>query len=103
MSEARFYLIPEKHINSLRSLLENLETLELDEGIRFEGRLDGKQCVFFIAKPASNYVIAAYRKGTRGDGEPIGERLLFKEFQNLHELQVFLEGLSPKPSKAFRY
>ena len=102
MGEQFFF---EKSVNSLPDLMEEVDLLDLDSGIRTFGDYDGKkrQFVFVTRSPHDGYTLMVYAKRTH-DGKFIpGKRLFVKEFQTREALGEFLKGLLSKPVKAFIY
>jgi hypothetical protein len=118
----------EKTVNSFPKLMEEVDLLDLDSGIRTFGDLDGKkrmrQFVFITRSPHESYTLMVYgmRKaaggrsrtgkggqGRRGRGETAAsklfpdDRLMVKEFTSKEDLGKFMLGLLSKPVNAFIY
>jgi hypothetical protein len=118
----------EKTVNSFPKLMEEVDLLDLDSGIRTFGDLDGKkkrQFVFITRSPHDSYTLMVYgvkkatgghgrtgkgRQGAggRGGGTAAGgpfpdKRLMVKEFTSKEDLGKFMHGLLSRPVKAFIY
>ena len=99
MPQALFY---EKKVGSFAKLMEEVDLLDLDSGIRTFGDYQGKkgQFVFVTRSPHDTYTLMVYeRKG----GDVPGRRLLVKEFKVKEDLVEFMRGLLSKPVRAFVY
>ena len=97
-------LLFEKRVSSLPRLMEEVELLDLDSGIRTFGDYDGKkgQFVFVTRSPNDTYVLMVYEK--RPGRPPVpGDRLLVKEFGDAGALEAFMRKLVSKPVRAFVY
>ena len=95
----------EKSVNSFPKLLEEVDLLDLDSGIRTFGDYDGKkaQFVFVTRSPNDGYTLMVFEKKT-ADGKPVpGKRLLVKKFSAKEELGEFMKGLLSMPVRAFIY
>jgi len=98
-------LFYEKSVNSLAKLIEEVDLLDLDSGIRTFGNYKGKkrQFVFVTRSPHDSYTLMVYEKKT-ADGKPIpGKRLLVKKFRTKEDLGDFMKGLLSRPVRAFIY
>jgi hypothetical protein len=120
----------EKEVNSFPKLMEEVDLLDLDSGIRTFGDLDGKKkkrkFVFITRSPHDSYTLMVYdvkkatggghgeaEKGRQGQGKEGGgtaasklfpdERLMVKEFTSKEDLGKFMLGLLSRPVKAFIY
>jgi hypothetical protein len=120
----------EKTVNSFPKLMEEVDLLDLDSGIRTFGDLDGKkkrQFVFITRSPHDSYTLMVYgvkkatdgrgrtgkgrrrrrRRGGGGEtatGKPFPDkRLMVKEFTSKEDLSKFMLGLLSRPMKAFIY
>jgi hypothetical protein len=84
--------------------MNNLETLDPDEGIRARGKHNKADCFIFITKPTQKYVVAIFgaRKNRNGAMLPSNQIALY-EFTNKKGLEEFLSTLLIKPIKAYRY
>ena len=98
-------LFYEKSVGSFPKLMEEVELLDLDSGVRTFGDYKGKkrQFVFFTRSPHDSYTLMVYEK--RGNArKPVpGERLLVEEFRTKEALGEFLRGTLSKPLRAFVY
>jgi hypothetical protein len=95
----------EKKVGTFSRLMEELDILDLDSGIRALGDYGGKkrQFVFVTRSPHDTYTLMVYsRRAGRRDPVP-GERLLVKEFQRKEELGEFMRNLLSRPLTAFVY
>jgi hypothetical protein len=94
----------EKSVNSFAKLMEEVDLLDLDSGIRTFGDFKGKkrQLVFVTRSPHDSYTLMVYEKKTSGKPVP-GKRLLVKEFQKKGDLRKFMQTLLSRPVKAFVY
>lgn len=99
------HLFFEKTVSSLPRLMEEVDLLDLDSGIRTFGDYEGKkkQFIFVTRSPHDGYVLMVYAK-KKGAGAPIpGRRLLVKEFQRKEKLSEFMKSTLSKPIRAFVY
>jgi hypothetical protein len=95
----------EKTVGSFPRLMEEVDLLDLDSGIRTFGDYEGKkkQFVFVTRSPNEGYVLMVYARKT-GAGTPVpGKRLLVKEFQRREELGKFMKSTLSRPVRAFVY
>lgn len=95
----------EKSVNSFPKLMEEVDLLDLDSGIRAFGDHEGKKrrYVFVTRSPHEGYVLMVYAMKP-GTGAPIpGKRLLVKEFQGREELGEFMKRTLSRPVRAFVY
>ncbi len=98
------HLFFEKAVNSLPRLMEEVDLLDLDSGIRTFGDYGGKkgQYVFVTRSPREGYVLMVYEK--KGAGAPVpGKRLLVKEFRTREGLGEFMKSTLSRPVRAFVY
>jgi hypothetical protein len=119
----------EKTVNSFPKLMQEVDLLDLDSGIRTFGDLDGekkRQFVFITRSPHDSYTLMVYGvkkatggrgrtgKGRQGGGGRAGggttaggpfpdKRLMVKEFTSKEDLGKFLRDLLSRPVKAFIY
>lgn len=99
------HLFFEKSVDSFPGLMEEVDLLDLDSGIRTFGDYEGKkkQFVFVTRSPNDGYVLMVHAK-KKGAGAPIpGKRLLAKEFRTREELGGFMKSMLSKPVRAFVY
>ena len=95
----------EKSVGSFSGLMDEVDLLDLDSGIRTFGDYEGKrkQFVFVTRSPNEGYVLMVYAK-KQGHSTPIpGKRLLVKEFRTREELGEFMGSMLSKPMRAFVY
>jgi hypothetical protein len=95
----------EKSVNSFPKLVEEVDLLDLDSGIRTYGDYEGrrKQFVFVTRSPHDTYTLMVYGKKTSA-GRPVPDkRLLVREFKRKEGLLEFMRSLLSKPVKAFVY
>jgi len=98
-------LLFEKSVSSFAKLMQEVDLLDLDSGIRTFGNYKGKkrQFVFVTRSPNDSYTLMVVEKKT-DKGKPVpGERLLVKKFSTKEELSEFMKGLLSRPVKAFIY
>ena len=95
----------EKSVNSFPRLVEEVDLLDLDSGIRTFGDYDGKkrQLVFVTRSPHDTYTLMVYENKIGGDSPIAGKRLFVKEFQKKEELVEFMRSLLSTPLRAFVY
>lgn len=100
-------LFYEKSVSSFPKLLEEVDLLDLDSGIRTFGDYGGKkrQFVFVTRSPHDSYTLMVYGKKARAStGGPVpGSRMLVREFQRKEDLEEFMRTLLSKPVRAFVY
>ena len=95
----------EKSVNSFAKLVQEVDLLDLDSGIRTFGDYEGKkrQFVFVTRAPHDTYTLMVYEKRT-DKGRPVpGRRLLVKKFRSKEDLSHFMKDLLSRPVKAFIY
>jgi hypothetical protein len=115
----------EKTVNSFPKLMDEVDLLDLDSGIRTFGDLDRRKkrkFVFITRSPHDSHTLMVYgvkkatgRRGRtgkgrqgRGGGTATGgpfpdKRLMVKEFTSKEDLGKFLRDLLSRPVKAFIY
>jgi hypothetical protein len=95
----------EKSVNSFPKLMEEVDLLDLDSGIRTFGDYEGKkkQFVFVTRSPHDSYTLMVYEKRTGGSNPVPGKRLLVKEFKRKVDLSEFMRTLLSRPVRAFVY
>ncbi len=95
----------EKSVNSFPKLMEEVDLLDLDSGIRTFGDYEGRkrQFVFVTRSPHDSYTLMVYGKKAHANNPVPGERLLVKEFQRKEELSEFMKSLLSRPVRAFVY
>ncbi len=95
----------EKSVNSLPGLMEEVDLLDLDSGIRTFGDYEGRkrQFVFVTRSPHGGYVLMVYARKAGRDTPVPGKRLLVKEFRSREELGEFMGSTLSRPVKAFVY
>jgi len=93
----------EKSVSSFPKLMEEVDLLDLDSGIRTFGDYDGKkrQFVFVTRSPHDTYTLMVY--GRKASDPFPGKRLLVKEFQRKEDLNEFMRTLLSRPVRAFVY
>lgn len=97
------HLFFEKSVNSFHKLMEEVDWLDLDSGIRTFGDYKGRrrQFVFVTRSPHDSYTLMVYEKKPAADTP--GRRLMVKEFRTKNDLSKFMRGLLAKPVRAFVY
>jgi hypothetical protein len=95
----------EKSVNSFPKLMEEVDLLDLDSGIRTLGDYKGKkrQFVFVTRSPHDSYTLMVYGKKTSGRRPVPNKRLLVKEFQKKEDLGEFMRSLLSRPVRAYVY
>jgi len=95
----------EKTVDSFAQLVEELQWLDLDSGVRTFGDYKGmkKQFVFVTRSPHDSYTLMVYSRSGKASKAVPGKRLLVREFNSNEELGKFMRGLLSKPLKAFVY
>ena len=95
----------EKNVNSFPKLMEEVDLLDLDSGIRTFGDYKGmkRQFVFVTRSPHDSYTLMVYEKKASAGVAVPGKRLLVKEFQRKEDLREFMRSLLSKPVRAFVY
>jgi hypothetical protein len=98
-------LLFEKSVSSFAKLMQEVDLLDLDSGIRTFGNYKGKkqQFVFVTRSPYDSYTLMVVEKKTDNGKTVPGERLLVKRFSAKEELSEFMKGLLSRPVKAFIY
>ena len=95
----------EKTVNSFPKLMEEVDLLDLDSGIRTFGDYQGmkRQFVFVTRSPHDGYVLMVYAKKAVTRTPIPGKRLLVREFKRKEDLGEFMRRLLSKPVRAFVY
>jgi hypothetical protein len=96
----------EKSVNSFPKLMEEVDLLDLDSGIRTFGDYEGKkrQFVFVTRSPHDSYTLMVYGKKKAPSRKPVPDkRLLVKEFQKKEDLGKFMRSLLSRPVRAYVY
>jgi hypothetical protein len=96
-------LFYEKRLNSPAQLLKELQTLDLDAGIRVIGRHQGRQCFAFVTRSVKGHTVMVYGMKREGKESIPEKRLLTKDFADASEAAEFLSHLASKPFQAFVY
>jgi hypothetical protein len=94
----------EKSVNSFAKLMEEVNLLDLDSGVRTFGDYKGmkQQFVFVTRSPHDSYTLMVYEKTASSKPVP-GKRLLVKKFSAKEGLEEFMKGLLSRPVRAFIY
>ncbi len=96
----------ERTVNSFAKLMEEVDLLDLDSGIRTFGDYDEKkaQFVFVTRSPHDTYTLMVYERKGRSAASPVpGKRLLVKEFRRKEDLREFMRDILSRPVRAFVY
>jgi hypothetical protein len=95
----------EKSVGSFPKLMQEVDLLDLDSGIRTFGDYKGKkrQFVFVTRSPYDTYTLMVYSKKAGAKAPFPGKRLSVKEFKRKEELGKFMKGLLSMPVSAFVY
>ncbi|HVB95666.1 MAG TPA: hypothetical protein VND41_03590 [Nitrososphaerales archaeon] len=98
-------MLYEKKVNSFAKLINEVDLLDLDSGIRTFGDYKGKkrQFVFVTRSPHDSYTLMVYKKKAGAKIPVPGERLLVKEFKRKEDLEELMRALLSKPVRAFVY
>ena len=93
----------EEKISSFPLLVQELDRLDMDAGVRTFGKYNSKKCLVFMTKSFRGFVAALYSVRTSGKDILPDKRLLVKEFAGIKELENFLGEVIEKPVRAFAY
>ena len=94
----------EKSVNSFSGVMKEVNQLDLDSGIRADGKYGGKKTFIFVTRsPHDGYTLMVYWKKPRAKGFVPDKRVLVKEFGNQEDLGGFMRKLLAKPVRAFVY
>jgi hypothetical protein len=96
-------LFYEKTVDSLSGLMQEVELLDLDGGIRSHVTYNGKKSLVFITRSPGGFTLMVYGRRLDGSQEAPARRLLVKEFRTGSELKRFVGGILTRPVKAFVY
>jgi hypothetical protein len=92
--------IYERRVSTFSKLMDEVESLDADAGIRLEGRYAGKRCYVFVTRSPAGYAVMVYRR----DGRFIeSDRLFAGEFESARTLGEFLKGMTCRPFRAYVY
>jgi len=95
----------EKKVTSFPGLVQEVDLLDLDSGIRTFGEYEGRkrQFVFVTRSPHDSYVLMVYESSGKPSKRVPGRRLMVKEFPTTEELTAFMKEILSKPIEAFVY
>ncbi len=93
----------EKKIVSFHQLMEKIQGLDLDAGIRASGKYKEKKCLVFVTRFPGGFAVVASSVKREGKEDFPDRQLLAKEFTDQRELESFLNSVVSKPVKAFLY
>lgn len=92
--------IYERRVSTFSRLMDEVESLDSDAGIRLEGKYAGEGCYVFITRSATGYTVMAYRRKGRFRET---DRLYSGEFESAKDLGEFLKHVARRPLKAYVY
>lgn len=93
--------LSDKPIASLGELFDVLAKLDLDEGVRINGRFRDKSCYIFITKSATGYTLAVFEASKNPGG--LGRQIMIRDSLRLDDVKEFVERSCEMPLKAYRY
>jgi hypothetical protein len=96
-------MLYEKKLNSLPELLNELNNLDFDAGIRAIGKYNSKRCFVFVTRSANGFTSLLYNIKSSGKESLPDKRLLAKEFPDFEQTKEFLSRIIAKPIKAVAY
>lgn len=96
-------MVYEKRLRSFKDLAKEIRSLELDGGIRIQGKYDGKRSLIFVTKPAGKYAVAVYTTKPTKSTEAMGKRTLIREFDDSSQVERFLTPLIKRSVEAYSY
>ncbi len=91
----------DKHLSSLDELFDAIAKLEIDEGVRVNGRVAGRKCYMFVTKSPNGYTIAVFE--ARNNSTSVGKQLMIEDSMSLERVKRFIKENCETPLKAFRY
>jgi hypothetical protein len=91
-------LVYEERLRSMRTLLDELEGLEADAGIRVAGRFRGRERLMFVNRHSGKYVVWITPKG--GPRKSGGA---FRTFNEASRVRRFLRETVSEPIEAYLY
>ncbi|MEM0321044.1 MAG: hypothetical protein QW613_01430 [Thermoprotei archaeon] len=91
----------DKRISSLDELFDAIAKLEIDEGVRVNGKVGGKRCYIFVTKSSNGYTMAVFEPGRGNSG--LGKQRLIEDSVNFERVKRFISERCEEPLKAFRY
>ena len=93
----------EKKIGSFSQLINELDVIDFDAGVRAVGKYKAKKCFVFVTRSSKGYTSVLC--GIRRVGKDLlpDKRLLAKEFATIDDLEEFLAQHVSKPVVAFEY
>jgi len=98
---ARLELFYEKKVTSFGALVNAVEVLDEDSGIRLDGVRNGKKCLVFVTRFGTSYTMMTYSLAGK-TGEP-GKRLGVLEFDGVDAVAAELRSTAPGRIRAFVY
>ncbi len=92
----------EKKITSLPTLFKELQSMDLDSGIRIGARHKGKKTLIFATKSADRYTIAIYSVKHQSKADFPDKQILIREV-DYEELKKLITETATKPLNAYSY
>ena len=96
-------MFQEKKISSFSQLIEELDIIDADAGIRAIGKYKSKKCFIFVTRSANGFTSVLCSMKRAGKDFLPDKRLLAKEFATIQDLDKFLAEFVAKPVVAFEY
>lgn len=96
-------LFQEKKITSFSQLIDELDIIDADAGVRAFGRYKSKKCFVFVTRSTNGFTSVLCSMKRAGKDFVPDKRLLAKEFATIHDLEKFLAEFVTKPVVAFEY
>ncbi|MGA2198417.1 MAG: hypothetical protein ABSG45_00615 [Nitrososphaerales archaeon] len=93
----------EKKIDSFSQLISELDTIDLDAGVRAAGKYKAKKCFVFVTRSANGFTSVLCSMKRAGKESIPDKRLLAKDFENIQDLEKFLAEVVAKPVVASEY
>ncbi len=93
----------EKKIDSFPHLISELDTIDLDAGVRAAGKYKGKKCFVFVTRSAKGFTSVLCSMKRAGKESIPDKRLLAKDFETIEDLEKFLAEVAAKPVVASEY
>ena len=93
----------EKKIGSVPQLMGELDSMDLDAGVRAIGKYKAKKCFVFVTRSANGFTSVLCSMKRAGKESIPDKRLLAKDLATLEDLERFLTEVVSKPVVAFSY
>jgi len=96
-------LVYERRVKSMSELLDELQDLDADEGVRILAESEGRKKLVFVTRHSGRYSLGISDAEARNGKLVPGKKMSFREFSDQRTLREFLSGVVAKPLTAYVY